>query len=199
MKIMMIGTTGNVGGEVRRTLLERTDHELVHYSRHVNQLNDLQRRETAISGDITDQASLTAALRGVDLVFASLAGDLPKMITTLVKSMRLAGVGRIIFISSMGIYNEIPAEIGLNGNLVYNSGLSKYRISADIVENSGLVYTVIRPGWFDRGSDEYEITRKGLPFAGHNVSVAAIADLVGKVINQEIDGTNQSLGINRPE
>ncbi|TYC48739.1 NAD-dependent epimerase/dehydratase family protein [Weissella muntiaci] len=199
MKIMMIGTTGTVGGEVRRTLLERTDYELVHYSRHANQLNDLQRRETAITGDITDQASLTAALRGVDLVFASLAGDLPKMITTLVKSMRLAGVGRIIFISSMGIYNEIPAEIGLNGNLVYNSGLSKYRISADIVENSGLTYTVIRPGWFDRGSGEYEITRKGMPFAGHNVSVAAIADLVEKVINQEIDGTNQSLGINRPE
>lgn len=38
MKIMIIGVTGTVGGEVRRALLDTTSHYLVDYSRHANRL-----------------------------------------------------------------------------------------------------------------------------------------------------------------
>lgn len=199
MKIMIIGATGTVGGEVRKTLLEQTNFELVLFSRHVKQLSNISKRETVVSGDLTNTKSLEKTLEGVDVIFASLSGDLTLMIKNLVSAMKDTGIKRIIFISSMGIYNEIPVSIGSEGNLTNNSYLKKYRDSADVIENSGLDYTIIRPGWFDWGTDTYEITKKGEPFGGHNVSVPAIADLVKKVITKEIDGSNQSFGINRIE
>ena len=76
------------------------------------------------------------------------------MAKSIIDSMKACGVRRIIFISSMGIYNEIPPSVG-GGNLKENSMLRPYRAAADVIEGSGLDYTVIRPGWFDEGSDNY--------------------------------------------
>ena len=98
---------------------------------------------------------------------------------------------RLIFISSMGIYNEIPRSVG-GGNLNENSMLKPYREAADIIEASDLDYTIIRPGWFDEGSDNYKITKKGQPFGGHDVSRQAIANLVLKLIVEEGFGVRES-------
>lgn len=88
-------------------------------------------------------------------------------------------------------YNEIPASIGASGNLRSNPVLQTYRNAADIIEASDLNYTVIRPGWFTSGPVDYEVTHKGEPFGGHNVSVASIAD-------PNLD-SRDSIGLNIPE
>lgn len=41
----------------------------------------------------------------------------------------------------MGIYNEIPASVGQEGNLKNNPILQKYRDADDIIEDSDLAYT----------------------------------------------------------
>jgi uncharacterized protein YbjT (DUF2867 family) len=97
----------------------------------------------------------------------------------------------------MGIYNEIPASVGEAGNLATNPMLKTYRQAADVIETSDLNYTVIRPGWFDNGSDDYQITHKGEPFGGHDVSRRSIADLVVKLAHDNQLGSRDSLGINR--
>ena len=196
--VLIIGATGSVGSVTRQYFLDHTDDQLTLMARNTDRLGRLSDREQAIAGSVTDEATLQTALRGQDVVFAALSGNLSGMAKSLVAAMDTAGVQRLLFIASMGIYNEIPASLGASGNLRNNPMLQGYRAAADVVEASDLNYTVIRPGWFDNGSDtDYQVTKKGEPFGGHDVSRQSIADLVVRLAHDETLGSRDSLGINR--
>lgn len=199
VKILIIGATGSVGQVTRAYLLQHSDDELTLMARHVERISGLNpNRERIVAGSVTDNAKLQAALAGQDVVFAALSGDLPTMAAALVAGMEKASVDRLLFITSMGIYNEIPASVGASGNLRSNPMLSSYRRAADVIEASSLNYTVIRPGWFDNGTDtNYQITKKGESFGGHDVSRTSIADLVLRLAHNPKLGSRDSLGINR--
>ncbi|MCI1983428.1 MAG: NAD(P)H-binding protein [Bifidobacteriaceae bacterium] len=203
MKVAIIGATGSLGRTVADYLLEHSDDEMTLMARSASslRLRDAE-RQTALDIDATDESALSTALSGsrIDAVFVAVSGALTEIAETVVTAMKAAGARRLIFISSMGIYDEIPASVGAEGNLSRNPMLRSYREAADVVEESGLDYTVIRPGWFDNGSDDtgYQITRKGEPFGGHDVSRAAIANLVSRLLHTPSFGTHESLGINRP-
>ena len=197
-RILIIGATGSIGSKLRKTLLSKTDYKLTLFSTSANRLQINPNREVAISGDVNNKNDLTRAIQNQDVVFAALSGSLGRMAKSIVEVMERSPTRRLIFISSMGIYNEIPRSIG-GGNLNENSMLRPYREAADVIEASTLDYTIIRPGWFDEGSDNYEITRKGEAFKGHDVSRQAIANLVLKLIQQSGFGIRESLGINRPQ
>ena len=195
-RVLIIGATGSIGSKVRQTLIKTTNYSLTLFSSSAGSLPVTQNREIAISGNVMNKNDLMKVIPNQDAIFAALSGDLGGMARSIVDTMKACGVRRIIFISSMGIYNEIPRSIG-GGNLNENSMLRPYRAAADVIESSGLDYTIIRPGWFDNGSDNYEITKKGEMFKGHDVSRQAIANLVVKCINGF--GIGESLGINRPQ
>ena len=196
-RILIIGATGSIGSKLRKTLLSKTDYKLTLYSTRANRIQVTAGREVAIAGDVFNKNDLSRAVANQDVVFAALSGDLGRMAKSIVDVMEKSTTKRLIFITSMGIYNEIPRSIG-GGNLNENSMLRPYREAADVIEKSNLSYTLIRPGWFDEGSDNYEITKKGEMFKGHDVSRQAIANLVLKCI-QENFGVRESLGINRPQ
>ena len=197
-RILIIGATGSIGSKLRKTLLEKTNYKLTLFSTRANRLQINPNREVAISGDVNNKNSLSRVIQNQDVVFAALSGNLGTMAKNIVDVMQQSTTRRLIFISSMGIYNEIPRSIG-GGNLNENSMLRPYREAADVIEASNLDYTIIRPGWFDEGSDNYEITKKGQPFKGHDVSRQAICNLVLKLIQQNGFGVRESLGINRPQ
>lgn len=196
-RILIIGATGSIGSKLRKTLLSKTDYKLTLYSTRANRIQVTSGREVAIAGDVFNKNDLARAVANQDVVFAALSGDLGRMAKSIVDVMEKSTTKRLIFITSMGIYNEIPRSVG-GGNLNENSMLRPYREAADVIEKSNLSYTLIRPGWFDEGSDNYEITKKGEMFKGHDVSRQAIANLVLKCI-QENFGVRESLGINRPQ
>ena len=200
-KIVIIGATGSVGRVARQLFLEKTNDELTLFSRRPERLKPVDStREIAVSGDVMNASDLDKVISGQDVVFASLTGNLGKMAKAIVESMKRVGVNRLIFITSMGIYNEIPATVGSSGNLRFNPVLQTYRDAADIIEASGLDYTIIRPGWFDSSNDtDYEITIKGEPFGGHDVSRKSIADLVVRLAADSTLYVRESVGINRPE
>ena len=196
--VLIIGATGSVGSVTRQYFLDHTDDQLTLMARNTRRLGQLSDRERAVAGSVTDTATLTAALKGQDVVFAALSGNLAGMAKGLVAAMDETGVKRLLFIASMGIYNEIPASVGASGNLATNPMLQGYRNAAEVVEASDLNYTVIRPGWFDNGNDtDYQVTKKGEPFGGHDVSRKSIADLVVRLAHDETLGARDSLGINR--
>ena len=197
-RILIIEATGSIGSKLRKTLLEKTNYKLTLFSTRANRLQVNPNREVAISGDVNNKNSLSRVIQNQDVVFAALSGNLGTMAKNIVDVMQQSTTRRLIFISSMGIYNEIPRSIG-GGNLNENSMLRPYREAADVIEASNLDYTIIRPGWFDEGSDNYEITKKGQPFKGHDVSRQAICNLVLKLIQQNGFGVRESLGINRPQ
>lgn len=191
--VAIIGATGSLGRSLREELKNNKNYNVTLFSRHVDRLS-LYSNEKAISGSATSSTDLDQALANQDIVFVALSGDLPKMATEIVASMKRVGVKRIVFVSSMGIYGEVDGE----PKGVVAPILRPYREAADIVENSNLDYTILRPGWFDNGQDTTcQITQKGETFYGHDVSRKAIVTLVKQIIDQPEMYVNTSLGLYR--
>lgn len=127
-----------------------------------------------VEGDALDDAAFSAAMQGQDVVYANLAGPMELQARHIVDAMRKTGLRRLIFIASMGIYEELPGQ-------KYQAVLHPYRKAAAVVEASGLDYTILRPAWLnDRDEVAYGTTRKGEAFraADEAVSRKSIADMV---------------------
>ena len=146
-----------------------------------------------IEGDVLDSNMLEAAMANQDVVYANLAGQLEQEARCIVKAMQATGLKRLIFISSMGIYDEVPGE---------RSGaiLDPYRKSASVIEASGLEYTIVRPAWLnDRDEIDYATTQKGelSKNASESVSRKSVADLVVKLATTPGLEIRASLGVHR--
>ena len=135
--------------------------------------------------------TLEAAMRGQDVVYANLAGEMKRQAQRIVEAMHATGIKRLIFISSMGIHGEVPGER-------YGSQLDPYRDSAAVIEASDLDYTILRPGWFTRDDEiSYQLTQKGEPFRGHDVSLNSLSDLIVKLATTPGLHVRRSLGVSR--
>lgn len=192
-KVLVLGATGSLGRVAVDRFLETTDAQLTLFVRNRRRLGRPKSpRIRVIEGDVLNEAQLQSAVRGHDVVYANLAGDLEAMTHNIVRAMKAAGVKRLIFISSMGIYGEVPGER-------YHSVLDPYRKGAEVVEASGLDYTVLRPGWFtDDDEIDYEVTQKGEPFRGHDVSRKSLAELIVKLALDDKLELRHSIGVNKP-
>ena len=117
----------------------------------------------------------------------------------IVESMRAAGVQRLIFISSLGIYDEVPGRFGEWNRRQIGPVLGPYRAAADAIETSGLDYTILRPAWLtDADEISHEITRKGEPFKGTEVSRKSVAALVTSIATSPGQWSRANLGVNKP-
>ena len=133
--------------------------------------------------------SLREAIKGQDIVYMNLAGELEAMAKNVVNAMKETGVKRIILISSIGIH-EKPLK----------SVLLPYRKSADVIETSGLEYTILRPTWFTTVDEiDYETTRKGEPEKGSAISMKSLATLISKIIASPEQYAGENLGVNKPK
>lgn len=199
-KVLIIGATGNFGLEVRRYLLENTDYRLTLISRHAETLKTDSRRERAINVDATDLEALKAAVRGQDIVFSALyTYNLADIARQTVRAMEETGVDRLLFTAAMGIYNEIPDDVDPQDNVKNNLAQIPNRDGAQIVENSGLNYTVLRPGYFTRGAGPYDVTYKGQPVTGYHTAYSSITEVAAKLMEDHTERSCQSIGINQIE
>lgn len=194
-KVLIVGAHGRIAQVVTRQLLEHSDVVLTLFLRQARRLDDLSHHPlvTVAQGDATDPAALVSAMAGQDVVYANLSGDLPRCAKAITAAMKRTGLHRLIFVSSMGIYGEVPGQ-------PYRSILDPYRDSAAFVEDSGLDVTVIRPAWLnDENIVSYGTTRKGEPFRNPDASVsrASVADLIAKLITKPAFGIGESFGVHR--
>lgn len=192
-KILIIGAHGEIARVATRLLLERTDAMLTLYLRRARRLAALASnpRIRLVEADATDEAVLETAMAGQDIVYANLSGDMARQARAIVAAMKKSGVRRLIFISSMGIYDEVPGQR-------YRPVLDPYRDSAAIVEGSGLDYTVIRPAWLnDEDEIAYGTTAKGKPFANPSATVSrkSVGDLIVRLVTEPGYGVGESLGV----
>lgn len=194
-RVMIIGAHGQIARVVTRLLLEHADVALTLYLRRAQRLQSLAThpRVTLVEGDARDVAQLSAAMPGQDLVYANLSGEMASQAKAIVAAMQHTGLHRLVFISSMGIYAEVPGE-------KYRHILDPYRDSAAIVEASGLEYTLLRPAWLnDEDIAAYGLTRKGEPFkAAHEVvSRRSVAEIVRAICLDPALHVGESLGVHR--
>lgn len=189
-RVLVLGANGQLARHTTDMFLKTTDATVMLYLRRAARLkNPDSKRVRIIDGDVLDAVALTAAMKDQDVVYANLAGDMKRQAETIIEAMHAAGLKRLVFISSMGIYSEVPGER-------YRSVLDPYRDSAASIEASDLDYTILRPGWFtqERRSD-YQVTQKGEPFKGHDVSLDALSTLIVKLCTTPGLHIRQSLGV----
>ncbi len=200
-KVLILGAAGQIARLAEQQFLANTDVELTLYLRKAQRVADLKsERVTVIDGDTTDQAKLTQAMNGQDVVYANLAGQNIKLqAATVVDAMHAAHVKRLIWISTLGIYNEVPGKFGEWNNATLGSYLTRYYDAAEVLENSDLDYTIIRPAWLTNHDEiDYETTGRHDAFKGTEVSRKSIAALVVKLTENPTESVRASLGVNKP-
>jgi uncharacterized protein YbjT (DUF2867 family) len=194
LNVLILGAGGQIAQVATKLFLATTNVHLTLYLRKAKRLGGIGgERIRIVEGDVLDLPTLTAAMDGQDVVYANLDGPLEQLAENIVAAMKASGVRRVIFVSSMGIYQEVPGE-------PYRSVLDPYRDGAAVIEVSALDYTIIRPAWLNnRDEIAYGITHKGESFKAKDESVSrkSVAHLIVQLATTpglEIGG---SLGVHK--
>ncbi|WP_083776935.1 NAD(P)H-binding protein [Anaeromyxobacter sp. Fw109-5] len=67
-----------------------------------------------------------------------------------------------------------------------------------VIEASDLDHTILRPGWFTRDDEvSYQITQKGQPFLGHDVSLNGLSALIVKLALTPRMESRHSIGVSQ--
>lgn len=187
--VIVLGASGNIAKHVIDILVNKDDINLTLFLRDARRLRNKDvSMSRVVEGDVLNFAQLKDAIAGQDIVYANLSGDLEAMAKNIVRAMDETGVKKLIFISSIGIY-DVPLR----------PVLKPYRKAADVIEASDLEYTILRPTWFTSADEvDYETTRKGETEKGSVISQKSLATLITKIIESPETYARENLGVNKP-
>ena len=187
--VLIIGASGSLAISVIEALKPFEDMELTLFLRNKNRISKgVKDGCSIIEGDAMNFSEVKNAVIDKHIVYVNLAGNLELMGKNIVKSMNETGVKRIIAISTIGIYNTPLKPV-----------LVPYRKLADVIENSGLEYTILRPDWFTNANEiDYSVTHKGEPETGTAISRKSIAAFISRIIENPELYNNENLGISKP-
>lgn len=201
VKVLILGANGQIARLATAQLVDaKADLRL--FLRNANRLqSEKTGRAEIIDGDAANVADLTQAMVGVDVVYANLAGhNIEQQAKSVVAAMTQTGIKRLIWVSTLGIYDEVPGKFGeWNHQMLDDGYLPTYAAAAKVIEASELDYTIIRPAWLDNKDEvDYELTQKGEVFKGTEVSRKSVATYIVHLINNPSEQVRHSVGINKP-
>lgn len=198
--ILILGANGQIAKHVIGFLIKEPDIHLTLFLRNSQRLDHLKsNRVKIVEGNVLDEKKLREEIQGKDVVYANLEGEMEEFAKNIVKAMKETGVKQLIFITTLGIYDEVPGAFGKWNKQMIAEYIPPYRKAADVIEASGLEYSIIRPAWLsDDDEVDYEITQKSEPFRGTEVSRKSVADLIVKLIKNPESGKYKNLGVNKP-
>lgn len=200
-KIIVLGAYGHTAREIIARLLEQDDVELTLFARNAKRLQGLKGEHVhVVEGDARDPDTLKAAIQGQDVVISAMGGmDLGDLTESVVQVMEDVGVRRIIAISAGGIYDELPEPFNTWDKGMVGYTRPTHRKTADVIEQSSLDYTVLRPVWLtDKSTEQVELTHKGETFKGTETSRASIGRFVADLVKHPGRHVNEDLGISQP-
>lgn len=199
-KVLILGANGAVSKAAINSFLENTSYTLRLFLRDANRLPDYASDRIRVrEGDATNFEDVNRAMKDVDIVLASLSGELDKEAQTIVDAMNANNVKRLIFVTSIGIYNEVPGNFGLWVQDQISDYLVIYRKAADIIEQTDLDYTIFRPAWLTHTNEiDYEITKKDESFKGTEVSRKSVAAIAVQIAKDPALYSRDNIGINKP-
>lgn len=134
MSILIIGATGNIGKETVNVLLEKGIQPVLGVRNPERAKQVLGDKPKYVSFDFDEPSTFRQALKGIErLFFIAPHHDPVPSVMTLLNLARIEGVEHIVFSS------------GRTTGDIAGKPLNKVEL---LVENCGLNYTIIRPGWF---------------------------------------------------
>ena len=199
--VVLIGANGSTAKEIIPRLLEQEDVQLSLFMRFANRRQNIQsNRAHVLGGDATCLADLMQAIRGHETVISTLGGmDLADKTANIVKAMKEVGAHRLIVISAGGIYDELPKAFDAWDKCMVGQYRPVNLRTAEIAEQSGLNYTVLRPVWLtDELTEEFQLTRKGEAYRGTETSRASLGRFVADLVKDPQLHFNENLGISQP-
>ena len=201
-QVLILGATGQIAQHAINALLKNSDAELLLFARHPQHLKNIdESREKVIKGDTLKTDELDAAVSQADVVYANLRNpEIKQQAENIVKAMDKYGVKQLIWISSIGIYDEVPGKFGEWNKNILGSYLTTYRAAADQVTTSNLDYTIIRPAWLTNKDEvDYEMTKgANTPFKGTEVSRLSVASYVNDLVENPSKDIQANVGLNKP-
>jgi uncharacterized protein YbjT (DUF2867 family) len=200
-KVLVLGAGGQIAWWVIEMLTNRNDVKFTLYLRNAKKLKGRTPKEAqVVEGDVLDAERLSRAVTGQDIVYANLTGDdIDEQAKCVIAAMKAGGVNRLIFVTSLGIYDEVPGKFGEWNSREIGAYLPPFRRAADAIEASGLDYTVLRPAWLtDKDEIAYETTDCNQPFKGTEVSRKSVAALVVEIIRSPKLWMQGNIGVNKP-
>lgn len=198
--LLIIGASGAIARHVVAALPDHPAIKTTLYLRDAAKLADLDTSGMRIvEGDVTDVAKLTQAMQGQDIVYANLTGDMDVLAQGVLDAMDQAGVKRLIFVTSLGIYDEVPGKFGEWNRREIGAYLPPFRRAADLIEASDLDYTILRPAWLtDNDEVEYETTTRNQPFKGTEIARKAVAAYVLTLLENPAKDIGGNIGLSKP-
>jgi uncharacterized protein YbjT (DUF2867 family) len=200
-KVLVLGAGGKIAHWVIEMLANNNDVALTLFLRHAKKLKATAPKNAhVVQGDVLNNEQLHHAIAGQDIVYANLSGeDIDQQAKKIVEAMNAAGVKRLIFVTSLGIYDEVPGKFGAWNRRQIAAYLPPFRRAADAIEASGLNYTILRPAWLtDNDEVDYETAERNDPFKGTEVSRRSVAALIVKIIDSPKLFSRGNLGVNKP-
>ncbi len=195
-KILVTGATGFIGSSLVRRLASGEDEVfiLVRKSSDLTPLSDVLPKVNLVYGDITDSASLDAALRGIDLVYHSAGltymGDKKNALLykinvdgtrNILRASLSAGVKRFVHVSSITAVGIAFDKKPVNESVIWNFesisleyARTKHLSEVEVAEavKKGLDCVIVNPAFvfgagdinFNAGRIIKDIYNKRLPF-----------------------------------
>ena len=199
-KTLILGASGQIARHVIDMLAERDDAEMTLFLRNVQKLGrNVPANARIIEGDVHNTTKLQEAMNGQDVVYANLSGDVDTQAKTIIAAMKASGVRKLIFCTTLGIYDEVPGKFGEWNNLEIGEYFPPYRKAADLIEASDLDYAILRPAWLtDIDEVDYETTERNEPFKGTEIARKSVAAVVVDLIGAPGKLGNRNIGINKP-
>ena len=199
MKLVIFGSTGSVGCEVVEQALQQ-EHTVTAFTRNPAKLKVNNPNLKIFQGDVLDLSAVEEAVQGQDAVICTLGsgqkltGNLRSEGTRqIVKAMEKNGVQRFICQTTIGTGDSWGS---LNFywkyimfGLILRNVLADHEIQEQDVIQSGLDWTIIRPGAFVEG-DRTGNYRHGFPGTDKTSKLKiSRADVADFILKQLVDDT----------
>ncbi len=197
MKVVVFGATGTIGKHLIAQSLEQ-GHEVTAFCRHESKLEDFQNSNLKIAnGDVFNPTDVTRAVQGQDVVIIALgSGKHRKSVVRsvgtkhIIAAMKAHGVQRLICQSTLGTYES-------NDNLNFfwkyimfgwylKQIFEDHELQERYVQESGLDWTIVRPGAFTDGEKTENYLHGFSPkdkSVKLKISRADVADFILKQLN----------------
>lgn len=134
MQTLIIGATGNIGSEIIKQLAVRGMHPRIATRDLTKAQTQFSTQTNFVKFDFTRPETFASALTDMQKVFFIAPHDHPtESVTQLLEAAQQAGIQHLVFSSG-----RTTATI---------KGKPLYQVE-QLVKNSGIPFTIIRPGWF---------------------------------------------------
>jgi len=206
--VLILGASGNIAQMVADELKDKVNLTL--FVRSPQKLIGDKTPAKIVQGDALNVDDLTATMQGQDLVYSNLGPDrMAAMAKTVTQAMQNAGVKRLIWVATAGIYGEESTDEGLaRATQIYgryddpSSYFGDERVGADIIDQAPeLDATIIRPNALTNVDAVEPVVVDGrndrIRPSAQPISRKTVADFISKLILNDDQYHHDSIAISQ--